>query len=125
MRDALQAIEDYSDALEARRALQEEVDGIREEILGEKAEELRALEMEYGVRFAALDEAIGELAAMVKEYVLLEGESVRGSRVMASYVRGRVRVDMEALEELAREDVRVAETISVGDAYVTIRVLGG
>ena len=123
MKDARQALADYQEALTGRQMLQDEVDLIRDEILGEKKRELEELEMEYGSKFRAMDEAIAELAEVVKSYVLLDGESVKGERFRASYVKGRKKVDMRALEKIAREDVRVAETISLGKPYVSISPL--
>jgi hypothetical protein len=95
----------------------------REEILKVVRAELEALEAEYQPLLTAAQERTGALETEIKQAVLQQGASVKGRRVQAVYVRGRVSWDNARLDQYAAAHPEVREFRKEGKPSVSLRLV--
>lgn len=82
---------------------------------------LADIEFEFEGKYAGVDAKIAELTEQVKQAVIENGESAKGSFLHAVYAKGRVSWDSRKLEGLMMVIPQVAEARKIGDPSVSIR----
>lgn len=121
--ETLGKIEDLSDAQDAKAALRLSYEAKRAEIMRQIQTELDALEQEFAPLFETVDEHIKDLEREVRESILRYGASVRGSRIQAVYVKGRISWDNKGLSGYAAAHPEVLTFRKEGPPGVQLRVL--
>lgn len=99
--ETFRKIEELADARDARAALVASYDEKKAEILRQVAHELEALDAEYAPLLEAADKHIQTLEQEVREAIIEYGASVRGSRILAVYIKGRTTWDAKGLAHYA------------------------
>jgi hypothetical protein len=82
---------------------------------------LAEIDGRYAVEIFSVDENIGILTNNIKQAVLLEGVSVKGTFLHAVYSKPRVTWDSGKLEGLALAFPPLLEARKIGEASVSIR----
>jgi hypothetical protein len=83
-------------------------------------ERLAEIEAEFEPRVAAVDENIAALEQEIKQDVLLNGASVRGSFLRAVWNRGRVTWNTKGMDEYAQVHPEILRYRKQGQPYVSI-----
>lgn len=97
----------------------------REQIMQTVRHELDALDAELAPLSAGLQLDITALEAEVKAAVLANGDSVKGDRLTAVYMRGRPSWNDDALNGYAIDNPAILAFRTQGKPSVTIRTKGG
>ena len=82
---------------------------------------LARVDADYADALEALETTIAQVTGSVKQAVLERGTSVRGTRLHAIWVKGRVRWDSRYLEIYAASHPEVRPARTEGQPSVTIR----
>jgi tyrosyl-tRNA synthetase len=99
-------------------------EGKRESIIPpEIKQQLSGLDAEYQAVFDALNSGISELTAEIKADILQGGVSVKGERLHAIWVKGRVSWDTKGLDGYLVAHPEMAAFRKEGEPSVTIRVV--
>jgi phage host-nuclease inhibitor protein Gam len=85
---------------------------------------LAEIDAEFADKVAAVDQNIAELTAQIKEAVIQNGSSVKGTHLQAVYTKGRVSWNTKLLEGLAMVIPQVNEAKIIGEPSVSIRKIG-
>jgi uncharacterized protein YifE (UPF0438 family) len=110
-----------AEARQAARALAEEYDSKKEEIMAALRPQLEALEAEYAPRQRDLAGDVEEGEARLKAAVLLQGASVQRGDIRVVYTRGRVTWDRKGLEQYIELHPEAAQYRKVGPPIASIR----
>lgn len=86
--------------------------------------ELDAIAAEFGPMEAEATRRLEQMAEHVKAAVLSYGQTVRGTRLTAVFMSGRVSWDTKALEGYALHVPELLKFKKVGEASVTLRNAG-
>ncbi|MHB0967418.1 MAG: hypothetical protein ACYC36_13295 [Bellilinea sp.] len=84
-------------------------------------QQLADIEAEFATKYEGVDANIAELEAQIKDAVIENGASVKGSFLHAVYSKGRVSWDSRKLEGLMMVIPQLAEARKEGDPSVAIR----
>lgn len=123
--DTIDKLDRLANLQDQRTLLQMDLSAKRDRVLAPVAAELAALADEYEAMFAAVDASILTLTDDVKASAIAEGETIRGSRLQAVFVKGRTSWNGRALDGYAAAHPEINQFRSVGDPSVTIRAVGG
>lgn len=105
-----------------RDELTDEIEAmIKAVIPPEVQERIDAIEAELSPKISAIIENVSNMESNIKERVLLEGETVKGSVLQAIYNKGRTSWDTKALDGYAKAHPELLEFRSEGKPYVSIR----
>jgi hypothetical protein len=85
---------------------------------------LAEIEAEFSDKAQSVNENIAALEAEIKADVLAHGETVRGSRLMAVWNKGRVSWDDKGLQGYMKAHPDLAEFRKQGEPSISIRVTG-
>ena len=96
-------------------------DAKRKAILATVQAELDALDAEYSPMKDAVLENITRLEGEIKTDVIQHGETVKGARFTAVYVKGRVTWDTKKLDGMMSLIPQLADARKQGEPSVTIR----
>ena len=115
----LDQLSDY----QAQRSLieikkQELIDGIYTQEIKVKLQEIDA---EFTTQYEGVDANITAITEQIKQAVIANGESVKGSFLHAVYAKGRVSWDSKKLDGLALVIPEVLKARKEGDPSVSIR----
>lgn len=94
------------------------------ELLAPLAAQLAQLNAARDEDLGSFDDAIAELTTEVKADVLAHGETVKGERLMAVWVKGRTSWDSKRLDGYAAAHPEIESFKTVGEPSVTIRAIG-
>jgi hypothetical protein len=83
--------------------------------------QLEAIEAEYAGKTETATAKITDLTAEVKDRVIAEGATVKGSHLMAVYVKGRESWDGKLLSGYAVAHPEILTARKVGEPSITIR----
>jgi hypothetical protein len=86
---------------------------------------LEEIEAEFTGKVEAVDENIASLEAAIKEEVLRNGASVRGTFLRAVWSRGRVSWDAKAMDEYAGAHPELLAFRKQGEPFVRITRIDG
>lgn len=106
-----------------REVLRLDLQAKRDAVLAPVAGQLKALADEYEPMFAVADEQIARLTEEVKAAVIAAGESVKGERLQAVWVKGRTSWDTKAIEGYSAAHPEIERFKKVGEPSVTIRTV--
>jgi len=112
------------DKLEQLRAykehwLNEKQVRINELMTPEILEQIKDIEAEYDI--TDLDRSISSQESIVKDYVLLYGETVKGNKLSAIYVKGGYTANIDKLLGMSVALPQVMTCLSTKKPYVTIK----
>jgi hypothetical protein len=82
---------------------------------------LSDIDAEFSEKVVAVDENINALTDCIKQAILEEGVSIKGTFLHAIYVKGRVSWDTKGLDGYAVAHPEMAAFRKVGDPSVSIR----
>jgi len=80
---------------------------------------------QFGPQLAETDAEIEALTAEIRADVLAHGETVKGTRLIATWNKGRTSWDTRKLDGYAAAHPEIAVFKTVGEPSVSIRVAGG
>ena len=96
-----QKLEELANAKDAKQSLRLEYNVKKADILQQVQAELDALDAEFEPLFDSVDSHVEALEHEVREAILRQGASMRGSRIQAVFMRGRISWDNKGLEGYA------------------------
>lgn len=122
-RDIRARLDQLADIKSAADVTRLDYEAKRAEILKTVQAELEALDAEYAPSFEDVTARIAALEAEIKEAVLQSGTSVKGTRLLAVYSRGRVKWDGKALDAYGKTHPEISQFRSQSDPVVSLRVV--
>lgn len=81
------------------------------------------IEAEFGGKAQAVNDNIARLETEVKDDILAHGETVKGARLMAVWVKGRVSWDTKALDGYAAAHPELTTFRKEGEPSVSLRAV--
>jgi hypothetical protein len=84
---------------------------------------LADIESEFSGHFENVDKQIAAITADVKEAVIAEGATVKGTNLQAVFAKGRTSWDSKKLEGLAIALPQLLEARTIGEPSVSIRAV--
>lgn len=79
-----------------------DVEALKQQVIpAEIKEQLQDIDSEYNPKLDAISQEHTQLEAEIRNDVMVSGESVKGDRYRASYVKGRISWNTEALDGYA------------------------
>ena len=86
--------------------------------------QLAEIEAEFGDKAQAVIENVATLESEIKAAVLMHGETIRGSRLMAVWSKGRAAWDDKGLMGYAKAHPELMELRKQGEPSISIRAHG-
>jgi len=118
--DKLDMLAEIRAALEINRA---DYETKRAEILKTVQAELDALEEEYAPLLQEPQEVISNLETEIKNDVLLNGATIKGSKYKAVYMHGRITWDTKGITKYAEVNPEILNFKKQGQPSVSIRAI--
>lgn len=100
------------------KTLQESIDKVYTQRIRDKVEALRTT---FAENNSVIDAEISELENSIRQDVIDEGATIKGSNLMAVYNKGRITWDTKGLDGFMVAHPEIEVFRSVGDPSVTIR----
>ncbi len=123
--DIQQQLDQLSELMAQRDVMRLDHQAQRDALIPEEIKaQLRDLELEQAAQAQAIDANIVELEAEVKRAVIAAGASVKGARLHAVLVKGRVTWDTKGVEGFALAHPELMCYRREGDPSVSIRGIG-
>lgn len=120
--NALHLLNQLAEAHALLDLLQSEIEAARNEIIpAEIRAELAALDLEYAAKIGHANERIKWLTSETKEAALKAGGTVKGERMHAVFMAGRVKWDTKALDGYLIHEPALAAFRSEGEPSVSLR----
>jgi len=116
-------LEHLANLKDHQAALELEIADKRKAILALVQIELNHLESEYAEALGKLATAITAKEAAVKAGALEIGATIKGSRLQAVFIKGRVSWDTKALDGYAMAHPEILPLRSRGEPSISIRVI--
>lgn len=120
--EMLDQLADYRAAADALRLRKE--DEINAVLSDEQRARIAEIDAEYAGMQERVDEQAAELEGQIKDVIIASGQTVRGARLQAVYVKGRVTWDSRELEGMMALIPQIREARREGKPSVTIRAIG-
>jgi hypothetical protein len=117
MLDRLAELRSESDALRL------EWEELRDKILAPVQAQLSELDDEFTPRMNAVQETMAGVETLVRQQVLAEGETAKGSRLIAVFNKGRTSWDTKRLDGYAVAHPEIGAFRSEGAPSVSIRAI--
>jgi len=119
--DVQDKLEQLAESQSQRDLIQLQYNELRAKILGQVQDELDFLDVEFASPLAMAAEVIEKWTGEIKDDILQRGASVKGSRLQAVFVKGRVTWQTDNLDGFATAYPELLQFRKVGQPSVTIR----